>query len=128
MSGVSYGITLDTGALIALERRRSRVLQLMRAAALRKMPVTVPVAAIVEWWRGRTDVREAILGAMLVEVMDAELARTAGEALAAVRGATAVDAIVAASAARRGDVILTSDVADLTRLAVRFRSVRVLLV
>ncbi len=119
---------LDTGALIALERRRARALQLLRAAFVRKMPVTVPVAVIVEWWRGRSDVREAILGAMLVEPIDAELARAAGEAVAAVRGATAIDAIVVASAERRGDVILTSDHADLTRLAAHFRSVRVLAV
>jgi len=65
---------------------------------------------------------------MLVEPMDAELARAAGEAVAAVRGASAIDAIVAASAARRGGVILTSDHADLTRLAAHFRSVRVLVV
>lgn len=125
---MSSGITLDAGALIALERRRARVLQLLRAAAIRKMPVTVPVAVIAEWWRGRTDVREAILATMLIEPMDVALARSAGEALAAIPRATAIDAIVTASAARRGDVILTSDPSDLTRLADHFGSVRVLAV
>lgn len=123
---MNHGITLDAGALIALERRRSRVLQLLRAAALRKQPVTVPVVVVAEWWRGRTDAREAILAAMLVEPMDAELARMAGEALAAVPRSTTLDAIVVASAARRGDVILTSDFGDLSPLARHFGAVRVL--
>lgn len=125
---MSAGVTLDAGALIALERRRTRVLRLLRTAAERRMPVTVPVAVIAEWWRGRTDVRESILTTMLVEPMDAALARSAGEALAAVPRATTIDAIVAASAARRGDVVLTSDRSDLARLAEHFRSIRVLAV
>lgn len=125
---MTHGMTLDTGALIALERRRARVLRLLRAAVELKMPVTVPVAVLAEWWRGRTDAREAILSALLIEPMDAALARTTGEALAAVRGATLVDAIVTASAARRGDVILTSDPSDLARLADHFGAVRVLAV
>ncbi|MDQ3035151.1 MAG: PIN domain nuclease [Myxococcota bacterium] len=125
-TGPRRGLTLDAGALIALERRRARVLQLLRAAAMRKMPVTVPVAIIAEWWRGRTDAREAILATMLVEPMDAQLARAAGEALAVVPRATTIDAIVTASAARRGDVILTSDPEDLSRLADHFGSVRIL--
>jgi predicted nucleic acid-binding protein len=125
---MSEGITLDTGALIALERRSDRVLRLLRAAKVRGQPVTVPVVIIAEWWRGRTDVREAILGALLVEPMVPAVARLAGEALAAVPSATTIDAVVMASAARRGDVVLTGDVHDLQRLAVFFPSVRVLAV
>jgi predicted nucleic acid-binding protein len=120
------GITLDTGALVALERRRARILRLLRGAAARGVPVVVPVAVLTEWWRGRTRTREAILRAIIVEPMTAALALAAGEALAAVPGATAIDAIVVASAARRGDVVLTGDVDDLTRLTAQFPSVRVL--
>jgi predicted nucleic acid-binding protein len=123
---MSEGITLDTGALVALERRRDRILKLLRAARERSMPVTMPVAAIAEWWRGRTDLRERILAALLVEPLSEALARTAGEAQAAVRGATVVDAIVMASASTRNDVVLTGDVDDLARLATYFRGVRVL--
>ncbi len=47
-----------------------------------------------------------------------------GEALAAVPGAPTIDAIVMASAARRGDLVYTSDVADLERLRKYFPSVR----
>jgi predicted nucleic acid-binding protein len=83
---------------------------------------------LVEWWRGRSDLREKILAAVLVEPLHTALARSAGEALAAVAGATAIDAIVVASAALRGDTILTSDPEDLVRLADYFGGVRVLAV
>lgn len=125
---MSVGLTLDTGALIALERRRARVTRFLRGATDRQQPTTVPVVVLTEWWRGRTDLRDAIRRAVRVEVMDAELAQMAGEALAAVRGATAIDAIVVASAARRGDLVLTSDPDDLVRLASYFGGVRVLAV
>ncbi len=102
------------------------MLRLLRAGVEQKLAMTVPVAVLAEWWRGRTDVREAILAAMLVEPMDERLGRAAGAAIAAVKGATPIDAIVMASAARRDDVVLTSDIEDMTRLATHFRSVRVL--
>ena len=120
------GLTLDTGALIALERRRQRMARVYTTAVASGLIVTVPAVVISEWWRGRTDVRDIVLRGVRVEVMDAGLAQSAGEALAAVRGATAVDAIVMASAARRGDAVYTSDFADLERLRAHFPAVRVL--
>jgi hypothetical protein len=63
---------------------------------------------------------------MILEPLDASLAKTAGEAVAAVTGATLVDAIVMASAARAGAVVYTSDFGDLTRLQSYFPAVRVL--
>ncbi len=62
----------------------------------------------------------------VVEPLSASLAKLAGETLRDVRGATVVDAIVVASAARRGDVVLTSDVDDLSRIRdIAFPSVRI---
>lgn len=122
------GLTLDTGALIALERRGARVTRLLRAAHDHERPVTAPAAAVAEWWRGRSDVREAVERGVLFEPMDRTLAHAAGEAVARVRGASIVDAIVAASAAQRGDTILTSDPDDLARLAAYFGGLRVLAV
>jgi len=43
-----------------------------------------------------------------------------------IKGATPIDAIVMASAAQRGDVVYTTDVSDLAKLASYFRAVRVL--
>jgi len=122
------GITLDTGALIALERRRVRMRQVLERALERNLAITVPADVVAEWWRGRTDVRDAILASVDVEPLTEELAKAAGEAIGSVRGATLVDAIVMASAASRGDVVYTSDLDDLDRLRQRFPAVRVLAV
>jgi hypothetical protein len=64
--------------------------------------------------------------AVRIEPLSDGLAKIAGVALAAVRGATAIDAIVMASAAQRGDVVYTADVSDLEKLEAYFRTVRVL--
>ena len=55
------GITLDTGALIAIERRKQRGTQLLELARQRLAVLAVPVPVVAEWWRARTDVRERIL-------------------------------------------------------------------
>jgi predicted nucleic acid-binding protein len=123
---MSGGLTFDTGALIALERRRQRIAQAYTTAVAGGLIVTVPAVVITEWWRGRSDVREKILRGVRIEPTDEVLAKAAGEALAAVAGATSVDAIVMASAARRGDIVYTTDLADLERLRGYFRGVRVL--
>jgi predicted nucleic acid-binding protein len=120
------GITLDTGALIALERRGQRMKEIVERALVKDQPLTVPADVVGEWWRGRTDLRDSILQSVDVEPLTEALAKLAGEALAAVKGATLVDAIVMASAASRGDIVYSSDVEDLERLRRRFPSVRVL--
>ena len=120
------GITFDTGALIALERNRQRIVQVRQAALRAGLRVTVPAAVIAEWWRGRADLRENIIASVRVEPLTDATARLAGEAIAHVKGATVVDAIVMASAALRGDLVYTSDVGDLELLRAHFPGVRVL--
>ena len=120
------GVTFDTGALIALERRSARARKILERATELKIRIHVPSAVITEWWRGRSDRRDDILLALRIEPLSERLSKLAGEALASVRGATAIDAIVMASAAQRGDIVYTSDVEDLQRLAAYFRAVRVL--
>jgi predicted nucleic acid-binding protein len=122
------GLTFDTGALIALERRRQRISRIYTAAVADGLMVTVPAVVVSEWWRGRSQIPEIILRGVRIELLDAALAKSAGEALAAVRGATAIDALVMASAARRGDAVFTSDSDDLDRLRVHFPAGRVLAV
>jgi len=123
---LNNGITFDTGALIALERRVQRARKIVERAVERKIRITVPSPVLAEWWRGRSDVREAIVSAVRVEPLSEALAKSAGEALASLRGATPIDAIVMASAAQRGDLVYTTDVHDLERLRRYFPSVRVL--
>jgi predicted nucleic acid-binding protein len=124
--GSMIGLTFDTGALIALERRRQRIARIFTTAVIDGLVVTVPSVVIGEWWRGRTDAREQILRGLRIERIDTDLAKAAGEATSEVRGATLVDALVMASAARRGDVVYTSDFNDLSRLCAYFPGVRVL--
>jgi len=118
-------VTLDTGALIALERKHQRIWTVLhRAKELDVLPI-VPADVVAEWWRGRSDIREYILESVAVEPLTESLARLAGEAMARIKGASIVDTIVMASAAQRGDAVYTSDVADLERLRAFFPSVRV---
>ena len=77
------GLTFDTGALIALEQRRQRMRQIFERALERDQRITVPADVIGEWWRGRTDLREALLEGVDVEPLSEKLAKLAGEALAA---------------------------------------------
>lgn len=118
--------TFDTGMLIALERRKRRAMEVFRAIVQRGFLPVVPAAVFVEWWRGRTDIREELLSAMILEGMAEPLCRAAGEALASVADATLVDAVVMASAALRGGgVVYTSDPGDLARLQRHFPTVLV---
>lgn len=119
--------TFDTGMLIALERRKRRATEAFRAIVRRGFLPVVPAVVYAEWWRGRSDIREEILAAVIVEGMPPSLCRAAGEALGAVRGSSLADAVVMASAALRGGgVVYSSDVGDLTRLQRFFPSVLVL--
>jgi len=120
------GLTFDTGALIALERRRQRMKEIVEHALAKDQPITVPADVVAEWWRGRTDVRDGILACVDVEPLTEALAKLAGEVLGAVRGATLVDAVVMASAASRGDIVYSSDVEDLEKLRRVFPGVRIL--
>jgi hypothetical protein len=100
--------------------------EIIERALERDQPITVPADVVAEWWRGRTDLRDAILASVDVEPLSEPLAKRAGEALAAVRGSTLVDAVVMASAALRGDLVYTSDFDDLEKLRGHFPSVQVL--
>lgn len=123
--GVTF--TFDTGMLIALERRKPRATEALRAIVRRGLLPVVPAVVYVEWWRGRTDLREEILAMVIVEDLPETLCRAAGEALAAVRGASLADAVVMASAALRGGgVVYTGDEDDLRRLQRHFPTVRLL--
>ena len=93
--------------------------------AARQLPVTIPAVVIAEWYRGQPDWRRVLAIAKWVEPTTEALARVAGAALSATTGRNAIDAIVMASAAQRGDVVYTSDVADLQMLARAFPEVRV---
>jgi len=121
------GLTLDAGALIGLERNDRRMWALLNAA-LRgpSRPVTVPALALAQVWRGDgpPTLARALRGCA-VDPLTAEAARRAGTLCGRTGTADVVDAAVIVSAAARGDLVITSDPDDLTRLADNLPTVRV---
>jgi predicted nucleic acid-binding protein len=123
---VTPRIVFDTGALIALERRRHRMLAVFRQAREARIPIVVPTPVIAEWWRvgkGEKE-RERILFALVQEPPDTRVAKLAGAAMGRI-GASVVDALVMAAASVRGDTVFTSDIEDLEKLTAFFPGVRV---
>lgn len=119
---------LDTGALIAAERGKGRASRFFRLAHVGRARLVVPLPVVAEWWRGRTDVREAILASTSV-VASVEIAKAAGVALAravAADGKLTVDAMVMATASLLDAVVVTGDAADFARLGGHFPGVTVI--
>ena len=127
--------TLDTGALVAMERRKERGMMLLRAAREQRAALFAITPVVAEWWRGRTDdVRDRIKRAVTLVPFPVAAAEAAGVALGAVRGKKgraqmSVDVMVMAFAATwGGGLVYTSDVGDLEQIGVFFPGVRVLAV
>lgn len=120
-------LTLDTGALLAFERKDAHVRRALELAFRLGEPPTVPTVVVAQAWRdGRRQARIAsVLESADVEPLDETLARRAGELLGRTGTSDAVDAVVAQSAARRGDIVLTSDPDDLQVLADDLRTIHV---
>jgi predicted nucleic acid-binding protein len=120
----------DTGALIGAERGDRRPLDYLALAQRGRAEIVTPIVCIVEWWRGRTDRREALLRAVRVEPLPLPVAKIAGMALATLGGRTdsklSIDAAVMAFSAMLGAPVVTSDLADLERLKSFFPGVRLL--
>jgi predicted nucleic acid-binding protein len=124
--------TLDTGALIAMERRKPRGVMLLRALREHRAELLAITPVVAEWWRGRSDVRDRIKAAVTIVPFSLRAAEAAGVVLAKIRGereraAVAVDVMVMAFAATFGGALVyTSDTADLQRIGAHFPAVRVL--
>ena len=118
-------ITFDTGAIIALKRRKDRAMKVYTHARDRGLVVSTPNVTLAEWWRGRTDRREAVVRAILVEPVSDEVMKLAGVALAKIPGVGTIDAIVAAFAIYRSGILYTGDLADFERLTAFFPALRV---
>ena len=119
---------LDTGALVSAERGKERAVRFFRLAHIGRARLIVPLPVVAEWWRGRSDRREAILTSTRV-VASVEAAKAAGSALARMKDADAsltIDAIVMATAALLDAVVVTGDRVDLERLSAHFPGVAVL--
>jgi len=114
------GITLDTGALIALDRGDKRMIALLHQALAQHCTFRVPSGVLGQAWRnGRVQATlSRFLRAREVEIvpLDEELARSCGELCGATNTSDIIDASVVILARKRRDTIVTSDPDDLRRL------------
>jgi hypothetical protein len=113
-------VTLDTGALIALDRDDRRVIALLARAAETGARVTIPATALAQAIRAPAKqarlTRLARQTKTVVAPLDARSATQVGILLAASRTADIADAHVVICAREHGETILTSDPDDLRRL------------
>ncbi|HVZ35660.1 MAG TPA: PIN domain-containing protein [Polyangiaceae bacterium] len=119
----SQGVTLDTGALIALERGDGRMIALLQQGLKRGASFRVPAGVVGQAWRGGK--RQAILARFLrarevqIVSLDEPLARACGELCRCTDTADVIDASVVLVASKHQDPVITSDPEDLRRLAPR---------
>jgi hypothetical protein len=112
------GLALDTGALVALERRDRRMQAIITASAEAQIIPIVPVQVIAQYWRGGSG-HQAIVAKFLhgcnVEHLDILRAKQAGMLLRSSCTSDETDAVVALIAHECGAVV-TSDPDDIMRL------------
>lgn len=117
---MTSGLTLDSGALIALERGDGRVRALLAEATRRGLALAVVPEVVAQVWRGGP--RQARLGAFLsaedlqLPTYDAATVRAVGVLCGASGHADVVDVHVVLHARAAGHAIVTSDPDDLARV------------
>ena len=122
-------MTLDAGALIALDRDNRHVIVLLARAAETKARVTIPASALAQ--AIREPARQARLGRLLrqpatdVVPLDRVDATNIGRLLAASTTSDIVDAHVVICARRSHGAVITSDLDDLRRLDQRIQLVAI---
>lgn len=117
---MATGLTLDAGALIAVDRGSRDIAVLLGRARQVGLPMYVPVGAMAQTWRdGRIQVRLArLLSSSDVEIvpLDDIAARAAGQLCGATHTSDVIDASVVLCARDRDAAVMTSDPEDLRRL------------
>jgi hypothetical protein len=108
---------LDAGALIAVDRRDRTIGARLRVLQQQGTPVRASSAVVGQVWRdGRKQVNLArVLAGVGIEALGKDDGRRIGELLALAASVDVVDAHVALMAAV-GDLVLTSDPADIRKL------------
>jgi predicted nucleic acid-binding protein len=115
------GLTLDTGALLALDQPSKATIMQARVEEVRRRgaSICIPVGTIAQAWRGPRQVRLARLiksTGVDISVMTLTAARAVGLLCAQSGHGDIVDAHVALCARERGHAIVTSDTDDITRI------------
>lgn len=108
---------LDTGALLAVDKRDRRVGAMLRVLQRDGLPVRTSAGVVAQVWReGRRQVNLArLLTGVDVALVDEAEAKKVGELLRSNRSADIVDAHVALLT-EPGDIVLTSDERDIRAL------------
>jgi len=115
------GITLDAGAMIALDRNDRRVITLIERCTDRGMRITIPAAALAQAMRNPA--KQALLTRLIRQPetqlvsLDGPDAAAVGLLLAKTGTADVADAHVVVCALRADQAVFTSDPDDLRRLA-----------
>ncbi len=123
------GLTLDTGALLAIERGGARMRALLARAVAAGIEIAVPAGALAQAWRGGP--RQARLAMLLndpsVEVagLDDLTARAVGVVCGRSGHSDVVDVHVYLVAHQRDHTIVTSDPGDLRKIDPRVRLIEV---
>lgn len=111
---------LDTGALIALERRDPRLVALADEIVRRRLAAFIPAGVVAQSWRGSA--RQHAIAKLLkakgvrVDVLDEQVAFQIGSRLGATGADDVTDAHVALLATRVRGVVFTSDPEDIRAL------------
>jgi Arc/MetJ-type ribon-helix-helix transcriptional regulator len=119
--GCVSGVTFDAGGLMALDRNDRRVLALVARAAERGMRITIPATALAQAMRNPA--RQARLSRLIRQsgtdlvALNGPDATAAGLLLARTATADVVDAHVVVCARRAEQAVVTSEAADLRRIA-----------
>ena len=114
---MTSGLTLDTGALLALERGDARVRALLQRAIENRLSLAIPAGVVAQAWRGGP--RQARVARLLsdsdVEVtsLDDVTARAVGLLCGRSGHSDIVDVHVALLARERRHHVVTSDPDDL---------------
>jgi hypothetical protein len=120
-AAIATGLTLDTGALLALDHPgKAIVMQGRLDETLRRGgTICVPVGTIAQAWRGSRQVRLARLlksRDIDIAVMTPNVARSVGLLCARTGHDDVVDVHVALCARERGHAVVTSDPGDIAHI------------
>ncbi len=111
------GLTLDTGALIAVEKHSRRIWTVIKRAYGEAATITVPAVVVAQAWRGNHAAVVRLLRGCHIEPMDEAHARAVGNLLAKASSNDIVDATVVLGAIHRNDMVVTSDPDDILAIA-----------
>lgn len=124
------GLTLDTGALLALDQpSKALVMQTRLDETLRRGgTICVPVGTVAQAWRGSRQVRLARLlksRGIHFAIMTPNVARSVGLVCARSGHQDVIDVHVAICARERGHAVATSDPDDILRIDPELPVIRV---